>query len=175
VSLTYYRTRGFGQTPAFYSCIPTGMHGPTGIFWANLLARLSRWCARRPSLGAARRRTLVRIRSTRPRPRSTGRPRRQRRPRRPSATAGAGAGLGSRGGVRALARRPLSLGARPRWDPSPRKPPCAGSLCLSGVSEAASVWRVCVSVCVCLTLFLSVVPTPPGYRGSDIVLCGMER
>jgi hypothetical protein len=25
-----------GPTSAFYSCIPTGMHGPTYIFWANL-------------------------------------------------------------------------------------------------------------------------------------------
>ena len=25
-----------GPTSAFYSCIPTGMHGPTCIFWANL-------------------------------------------------------------------------------------------------------------------------------------------
>ena len=23
-------------TSALYSCIPTGMHGPTSIFWANL-------------------------------------------------------------------------------------------------------------------------------------------
>jgi hypothetical protein len=23
-------------TSAFYSCIPTGVHGPSGIFWANL-------------------------------------------------------------------------------------------------------------------------------------------
>ena len=29
-------------TPALYSCIPTGMHGPTGIFWANLTAFSSR-------------------------------------------------------------------------------------------------------------------------------------
>jgi hypothetical protein len=25
-----------GPTSAFSSCIPTGMHGPTCIFWANL-------------------------------------------------------------------------------------------------------------------------------------------
>jgi hypothetical protein len=25
-----------GPTSAFYRCIPTGMHGPTCIFWANL-------------------------------------------------------------------------------------------------------------------------------------------
>jgi hypothetical protein len=25
-----------GPTPAFYRCIPTGMHGPTWIFWTNL-------------------------------------------------------------------------------------------------------------------------------------------
>jgi hypothetical protein len=25
-----------GPTSAFYSCVLTGMHGPTGIFWANL-------------------------------------------------------------------------------------------------------------------------------------------
>jgi hypothetical protein len=24
-------------TSAFYSCISTGMHGPTAIFWANLI------------------------------------------------------------------------------------------------------------------------------------------
>jgi hypothetical protein len=27
-----------GPTAALYSCIPTGMHGPTCIFWANLTA-----------------------------------------------------------------------------------------------------------------------------------------
>ena len=27
-----------GPTSAFYSCVPTGMHGPTCIFWANLTA-----------------------------------------------------------------------------------------------------------------------------------------
>jgi hypothetical protein len=25
-----------GPTSAFYSCVPTGMHGPTCIFWGNL-------------------------------------------------------------------------------------------------------------------------------------------
>jgi hypothetical protein len=25
-----------GQLSALYSCIPTGMHGPTSIFWANI-------------------------------------------------------------------------------------------------------------------------------------------
>ena len=25
-----------GPSPAFYRCVPTGMHGPTCIFWANL-------------------------------------------------------------------------------------------------------------------------------------------
>ena len=25
-----------GQTSAFYSCIPTRVHGPTCVFWANL-------------------------------------------------------------------------------------------------------------------------------------------
>ena len=25
-----------GPTPAFYSCVPTGMHGPACIFWADL-------------------------------------------------------------------------------------------------------------------------------------------
>ena len=29
---------GVGPTPAIYNCAPTGMHGPTFIFWANLTA-----------------------------------------------------------------------------------------------------------------------------------------
>ena len=35
-----------GPTSAFSSCVPTGIHGPTWIFWANLTPVLSRW---RPS------------------------------------------------------------------------------------------------------------------------------
>jgi hypothetical protein len=30
-----------GPTPAFYRCIPTGIYGPTCIFWANLIPFLA--------------------------------------------------------------------------------------------------------------------------------------
>jgi hypothetical protein len=41
-------------TSAFYRCIPTGVHGPTGIVWANLtpFSRGQRW--RRPAPGGGR-------------------------------------------------------------------------------------------------------------------------
>jgi hypothetical protein len=42
-----------GPTSAFYGCIPTGMYGPTTIFWANLTA-FSLEAARRPRTVAVR-------------------------------------------------------------------------------------------------------------------------
>ena len=36
VSKTHQVGPEVGPTSAFYSCILTGMHGPTGIVWANL-------------------------------------------------------------------------------------------------------------------------------------------
>jgi energy-coupling factor transporter ATP-binding protein EcfA2 len=39
-----------GPTPASYSCVPTGMHGPTCIFWASLTCFARKGPARGPRL-----------------------------------------------------------------------------------------------------------------------------
>ena len=38
-----------GPTAAFSGCIPTGMHGPTCIFWANLTTGVHVAAPRRPA------------------------------------------------------------------------------------------------------------------------------